>query len=297
VKFSKEKILNSLQKVLKYYQYFDYAPTAQEAQKFLDIKITKPEFNEGLKHLLRNKKLIIKRTRVALSKKILKETIDRQNRAVALLQKFEPLLNLFSFIPTVRLLGISGSMSMNQSDKNADIDIFVITQDQYIWSTRFVVLAIKKILELFLLVPSHKLCFNLFFSNSHLTVPKLKQNLYVGHEVLQLKIVFDKDGNYQNFLQSNSWIRNFFPNVHIISDMHSASFSMSKKGKEVNILESFAKKVQVWWLKRTGYRYKENLGQLWLFQEDWEKKILSAEVAGFATVIRRGVPSNDGTNP
>ena len=281
MKFSKDNVFNSLQEVLEYYQYFGYAPTIAQAQKFLDIKISKRELNESLKLLLKSKRLIISRSRVALSNKIIKKTINRKNDAVILLQRVKPLFNFFSFIPTVRLLGISGSMSMNQSDKNGDIDIFVITHERYLWTTRFILLIFKKILLLVPSFSSHKLCFNLFFSKSHLTVPKLKQSQYVGHEVLQLKIIFDKDDIYNNFLRGNIWIKKFFPNVHIISDNLSHNIRLFKKVKEPNFLEKVAKKVQIWWLKRTGYRYKEYSGQLWLLQEDWEKKIQAAEVAGF----------------
>lgn len=281
MKFSKDKILNSLQKVLKYYQYFGYAPTIAETQKFLDIKLSSANFKESLKYFLKNNNIILIRNRLALSKRIIKSTIFRQKRAQMLLGKVKPLFNLFYFIPMVRLLGISGSMSMNQSDKIGDIDIFVITSDGYLWCTRFILLIIKKVLVLQPFFSSDKLCFNLFFSTSQLSVPKLKQTPYVGHEVLQLKIISDKDDIYQIFLRNNIWIKKFFPNVHIISNNQHNDISLLKKVKEPNNFERFAKKVQIWWLKRTGYRYKQYLGQLWLFQEDWEKKIRAAEVAGF----------------
>ena len=274
MKFS-NNISTSLNKVLKYYQYFGYAPTIVETLRFLDIKTQSKVFNEKLRFFSRNKKIIIRQGRVAFSDKIISNTLDKEKKAKILLQKSKPLLSLFSLITTVRFLGISGSMSMNQSDKRGDIDLFVITQDRYLWSTRFMLLILKKILVFLPFLAADRLCFNLFFSNSHLTVPKIKQNLYVAHEVLQLKVIFDKDESYQNFLQSNFWIKKFFPNVHIILRSQLNNIGSSKKVKEPKLFEHVAKKVQIWWLKRTKYRFKEYDGQLWLLQEDWEEKLRS----------------------
>ncbi len=272
---NKEQLFKSLQKVLLYYQYFDYAPTPTEIQRYLDIKTERDILREGLNHFIKKKYVVTVKNRIAFSRKVIRDTIGRQYKAEKLLQKVKPLLKLFILIPTVRLLGISGSMSMNQSDKTGDIDIFIITHDRYLWTTRFIILAIKKILRLLPFSPSEKLCFNIFFSNSYLTLPKTKQNLYVGHEVLQLKIFFDKNETYKNLLKTNTWIKKYFPNVHIISDKKNRIFSMLKKEKNPAFIEKILRKTQIWWLKRTGYSYKEYLGQLWFLEEVWEEKIKS----------------------
>ena len=92
-------ILTSLNKVLKYYQYFGYAPTIVETLRFLDIKTQSKVFNEKLRFFSRNKKIIIRQGRVAFSDKIISNTLDKEKKAKILLQKSKPLLSLFSLIP------------------------------------------------------------------------------------------------------------------------------------------------------------------------------------------------------
>ena len=269
----KSDYFNSISKVITYYEFFGYAPSISETHKFLNCNIPKPKFLQLIKGFAKKKKIIVSNNRIAFSSKIIKRSLDQEFRANRLLKQAKPLLKLFSFIPTLRLIGISGSLSMNQLKKNDDLDLFVITKGRYIWLTRFAVLLLKKFLSYLMIYPAGRLCFNLFFSQPFLTVPKNKQNLYIGHEILQLKIITDKDKIYDDFLYSNKWIKKFFPNVHIITDKIKNNASFSERSIHTHGVELLARKIQIWWLKKTGYRYKEHLGQIWLFQEDFQDRI------------------------
>lgn len=124
---------------------------------------------------------------------------------------------LLQQIPTIKHIGISGALSLNNAGKNDDIDLFIICQKNTLWLTRFLatfLLDFKKIRR----KPSDKkirdkICLNMFMEENYLILPIDKQNLYTAHEICQLKPIYDKDDTYQKFLTANSWVLNYLPNA------------------------------------------------------------------------------------
>lgn len=124
-------------------------------------------------------------------------------------------------IPTVRFVGISGSLSMNNCRAEDDIDLFIISSKNTLWITRLFV-------NLTLLAFGNKrsrndifgadlICPNMFLAEDNLEIPDEKKKLFSAHEVAQLKPVINKVNTYEGFLLQNAWINNFIPNFKIIS--------------------------------------------------------------------------------
>ena len=120
---------------------------------------------------------------------------------------------ILSLIPTVRLVCVTGALAMNNSDKDDDIDLLIVTQTNRLWLTR--------LLSFIFLFPylrrrrriSNRLCLNLWLDETTLAI-KL-QNLYIAHEVCQARPVFDRDNTYQKFIAANLWYKQFLPNWKI----------------------------------------------------------------------------------
>lgn len=128
---------------------------------------------------------------------------------------------LLARIPTVRLVGISGSLSMNNCRVEDDIDLFIISSKNTLWITRFFV-------NLILLVYGRKrsrndifgadlICPNMFLAEDKLGISDEKRDLFSAHEVAQLSPVVNKDKIYEEFLLQNAWVNNFIPNSKIIT--------------------------------------------------------------------------------
>src|SRR5690606_24984928 len=161
-----------------------------------------------------------------------------------------PYLKQLTYIPTVQFVGISGSLSMHNTSTKGDIDLFVITQAHTIWITRFILLLYKYLVIAINKDVGIKFCFNLFFSVKGLNIPSIKQNEYIGHEILQLKPVLDKNNLYDAFLASNKWVKHFFPQV---------SLSKAKlpdktlyQPKLIKFLDNVLQRIQTWWLRKKG---------------------------------------------
>lgn len=120
-----------------------------------------------------------------------------------------------SIIPTIELVGVSGALAMGNAKDEDDIDLFIIASVDCLWITRLVSLLLLK----FLHIPvrrfgdanvKNKLCLNLWLDKKNLGFSD-KQEIYTAHEVLQMKVLFDRGGIGRKFLEANNWVEQFFP--------------------------------------------------------------------------------------
>lgn len=264
---------------LFYFSQFSYPATLDQLQTFHPKKISKPILQRKLNTLISDK--IVRTIKInSVPRYVLTGTKGAQNYTIRynhslnLTHQSEQYLRVLELIPFIQYLGISGSLSVLNATQRSDIDIFIITAPGTLWVTRFIVVVYKKILSLFHPLLGYKLCFNLFFSQNGLLMTQKKQTEYIGHEILQLKPIFNKSQTYEILLQKNQWIGDFFPNVHINSGRSNSQFRLSKQSYLISIIESFTRSIQTWWLDRKGYEYSERGNQLWLIQKDYEKELL-----------------------
>ncbi len=214
--------------------------------------------------------------------------------------RFRLYLRLISLFPQIKLVGLSGSISMMNAKKEDDIDLFIITAKNRLFTGRFTSLILAFLLGLkrkrndtrYALQATHfqnKVCLNLFFDERELGIPRFKQSVFVGHEVLQMKPVINKDRVYERFLEANQWVMSFFPNTPKISNFKfliSNQFPISKfKNYELNKnlkfkienfsgwLEGQLKKFQLKLIKTHQTTEIITNTQLWFHPDDFEKKI------------------------
>jgi len=136
--FSKKSIASFYQSILKTLAYFDlfrYPLTEDEIMSFLDQPIGKNELKSNLNILVLSKKIFKLDEFYSLQNdKLLVERRRKGNaRASYLLKKAETIVKRLYKFPYVRAIGISGSVSKNFADENADIDYFIITKANRLW--------------------------------------------------------------------------------------------------------------------------------------------------------------------
>jgi len=106
----------AIKKVLKYFSFFAYYPTFDELYTFLPIKIDKKK----LKYTPPQYSIPTSpRLRGASKYKISKKKLENW--------KFKTYIKLLSLAPQIKLVGLSGSISMMNATENDDIDLFIIT--------------------------------------------------------------------------------------------------------------------------------------------------------------------------
>jgi hypothetical protein len=183
---------------------------------------------------------------------------------------------------------------MNARDDD-DIDLFIITAKNRLFTGRLIALVLAQLFGLrrsrdsekttpYPLQPttySNKVCLNLFFDERDLSVPKFKQTLFVGHEVLQMKPIVIKGNIYERFLEKNRWVFKIFPNSRKVSSIKYPVSSMKKilntkyyiLNTLFNKIEQALKGFQLRLINRHRTTEIITPTQLWFHPDDFEKKI------------------------
>lgn len=121
-------------------------------------------------------------------------------------------------LPTISAIFVTGSLAMDNCPPDDDIDLMVITSPHTLWITRALVIIYLSFLRLRRPagLPEHssprvadKICDNLYLDTRHLPLPI--HNLYIAHELLQAKCLFDRASIRHNFLLANTWVGDYLP--------------------------------------------------------------------------------------
>jgi hypothetical protein len=163
-----------------------------------------------------------------------KEAFDELDKVIFYLQK----------IPFIKFIGVTGSLSSYFYNKDEDIDLFIICEDNRVWLTRFFNVIILKILNVYVnnKNPLIKICPNIYISESTLSWPKEKRNFYTAHEIAMMQPIYDRDNFYLKFLVNNSWIRDFLPNLNY--EFYIPASEKNKEGSFLDLLDLVFMKIQ-----------------------------------------------------
>jgi len=210
---------------LCYADIFKYPLTAREIHRYLISRRPTPSssFASGLSVLLKvhltqkNRGFyFLPGRKVIVSRRLSLRRVNHEKYTRAL-----HLTSWLKFVPTVKAIFLTGALAMNNSDRNDDIDLMIITRTGYLWSTRLIV---TTILDLFNVrrrphqsEVSDKVCLNLWLDENYLQLPRAMQNLYTAHEVAQAKVLWDRGEIANRFLWANRWILKYLPNTPLPS--------------------------------------------------------------------------------
>ena len=132
---------------------------------------------------------------------------DQNSYYQSKLDRAKLISNVISFIPSVEMIALTGSVASYQPKESDDIDLLVICHPQTLWATRFIIILILELLHIRKrpqdLDIRDKICINLFLDRCSLTMPPAKQNLYTAHELLHTEPLFSRNNFYEKLLNHN----------------------------------------------------------------------------------------------
>jgi predicted nucleotidyltransferase len=123
-------------------------------------------------------------------------------------KKVDTYKKTFSYIPGVLCICVWNSLAMNAAHKESDIDLFIITKKNRIWTTRILITLIltltgqrktaKKHAEMF--------CLSFFITENHLDLKDIaiKNDIYLRYWIQTLVPIINKNHTFELFLDKNS---------------------------------------------------------------------------------------------
>jgi predicted nucleotidyltransferase len=276
-------------KTLIYFHVRKIRPTLIEVSRLLLIsknKLSKVKISEirTVLHFLERKKMVYyqdgryswflddRKKKVSLN--------ENQEINVSKLKKACHIIKYLSFLPGIKLISLCGTVALNQARKASDLDFFVITNRNRIWSVRFLLLMM---LEIFGKRKKEnkradRACLNHFVAAKTLLVKH--KDLYSAFEYTKMICYLERNKVKKRFFNKNKWICKYFPLFYRgchkeINDFWyyknstflERSFIMSKildkvfNSKFFNPIENIFKKIQSKRIKRK--RRKEKGGEVY----------------------------------
>ncbi|MCL5090456.1 MAG: hypothetical protein M1514_00425, partial [Patescibacteria group bacterium] len=279
----KTNVHASVLRTLVYADLFDYPLTLQEMRRFLIVEgVGKAKVDQNFLQIFADYRLIstdgkyyfLKDREALASIRDKREKCSKEKMLLA--QKAAEKL---AKIPFVEMVGLTGALAMNNAQKDDDIDFFIISHKNTLWLTR----ALIFFLCLFLRIDrrkyndqivKNKICFNLFLDESNLRIEP--ENLFLAHEICQIKLLFNKDSTYEKFLWENRWVREYLPNAiqnfkFLIFNFKSNSLILNF----LNVLNKVAFRLQYHYMKPRVTTEKISLTQAFFHPNNLQEKILN----------------------
>lgn len=253
-------VWQSILKTVLYSDIFDYPLSKDQLWQFLisSKKIQEKDFEKVLDNLkkpvaFKNGWYYILGREEVLKKRERREEVGRKKLLTA-----KKIARLLSFVPLVKFIGVSGGLSMSNTEKEDDIDIFVIAKGNNIWLTRFSLVLFLKLLgkhrsRLDKKVED-KICLNMIMDERFLSLEKERRSLYAAHEIAQLTPLYNREHTYEIFVNNNSWVLKFMPNTFSIMSTKELKVKNKKQLFAIRyslfVIEFIARQIQLWYIRK-----------------------------------------------
>ena len=270
---------------LVYFDIFDYPLTTNEIARWLPLSIS---FTRS--RLLRLTKELVKKGFLAQGEgfyflsgrgKIVPKRRRNQKASGLKLKIAQKAARILIKVPGVLLVGLTGNLAMMDAQEDDDIDLLIITRKDKIWTARFLTVLLLEILGQRRRPKSKqikdKICLNLFLDEAHLQFEKNRQDLYIAHEILQMRPLAEKENIYQRFLETNVWVKDFLPNAFREKmGMHRQDLEvfLKKRRSKGIFIENVLASLQLWYMRRRQTTEQVKNGQFFFHPQDKRKIVL-----------------------
>lgn len=270
-------------KTLIYADIFNYPLKISELQKWLIAKkATLRQIEKALK-VKREYYYLPKRSGLVAKRKL------REKQSMIYFRKAKFLSQVLKIIPWIKLVGISGGLALNNAAKGDDIDLFIITAKNRLWICRILTLGLLSLLgqrrkrrekrrEI-----AGKLCVNILLEENRLA--QINRDIFVAHEVLQMRVLWQRDGIYTKYLSDNSWAFKFLPNWLGNGTKNSHNTKYIIHNTFFNIFEKLARKFQLWYMEKPQGMERIEDGALYFHPQDCRLKVLQEYRKRLAKII------------
>lgn len=137
----------------------------------------------------------------------------RHQHAQAKQSEIDQVVRFLRRVPWVTAVYLTGSMAMDAATDQSDIDFMIVTLPERLWLTRIVVSLYAQLQgkrRSWNHEESGSWCFNLWLDTNHLAVESSKQDVYRAYELLQAKLLLDKENTDVCLAAENTWKASFF---------------------------------------------------------------------------------------
>ena len=203
-----DRLLRAIFDTLAYADVFDYPLTVRQIHRYLTstkasieqvaqiLAVTRPFSRVGDYFTLRGREEIVQ---TRLRRKKVAEQLWAQATRYG---------RFIGSLPFVRMVAVTGSLAMDNTEEGNDIDFMIVTAPDHLWTSRALSLLVARLAKF----EGVHLCPNYLLTTRALELKE--RSLYVAHELAQMIPISGLDV-HQELLCRNQWMNDYLPNVSV----------------------------------------------------------------------------------
>lgn len=185
--------------------------------------------------------------------------LDRAAASDRLWRRARRFVRVLGLLPFVRMVAITGALSMNNSGAGDDIDVLIVTAPDRVWLTRAFAVALVYAGKL----GGDTLCPNYVISERALSLER--HTLFVAHEFVQMVPVYGREV-YDRMCAANCWIQTILPNAVRPGwsgpDQQPGLIGRSFKRSIEHLLSGrLGASLEAWEMRRKIHKFQRKLGR------------------------------------
>jgi hypothetical protein len=206
-----DNLLRSIFHTLAYSDVFDYPLTAAEVYCYLtSVSASLEEVAQALAD-----ETLFARVGDYFTLRGREAIVDVRKRRSEIAKRLWPKARhygrILAGLPFVRMVAVTGSLAMDNTDEGRDIDYMIVTATGHLWTGRLLSLVVARFARL----EGVSLCPNYLVTTNALEFTE--RSLYVAHELAQMIPLAGME-TYREICRLNSWIAGYLPNVCVMPD-------------------------------------------------------------------------------
>jgi len=134
---------------------------------------------------------------------------EKNEHEKSLWKKVEKFLKLFNSLPWIQCICVCNSLAMNATNKDSDIDLFIISKTNRLWTAR-IMMTLSMILtwqRKNKYNHAWKFCLSFFISEQNLDISEiaLENDVYLAYWIQTLVPIINKNETFEKFQKANSY--------------------------------------------------------------------------------------------
>ena len=191
---------------LAYSDVFDYALRVQELHRYLPLEVPQAEVAAALRRGVDGVESCEGYYFLRGRAQIVAQRLEREMISRPVLLRARRYGRLLGSMPFIRMVAVTGSLAMLNTDETGDIDYMIIAAHGRVWTARAFALLLAKLVAR----SGYTICPNLVLSERSLAWTD--RDLYTAREICQM-IPVTGQAVYDEFRRANAWTTDFLPNA------------------------------------------------------------------------------------
>ena len=246
---------SAILELLQNYAQCEYPLSLEQIHRMLTVKVNKEALTETLQSMQHQQLISIHDTHhwytirgheTTFRKR--EDRVDSSKKKLAILDKFGKLLRLCPLINTIVL---TGSLALDNAKESDDIDLMLITAPGTMFLCRLYAFTLAKLVGLArrrsVEIQPDAVCINIWLDSCDLVVPIQKVSVYSAREIVNARVIMDKNSMFEGFIHENRWIYEKLPNWD--DTVASRQSTVSSPRVYLKWINDWLGRIQLWYMR------------------------------------------------